>query len=235
MKKARKYLAVLFAVLLVVTQLPLTALAADTAADAAKNVAKIEFKPISAIEQTNGYTVTENNPETGEIVSYYKYNVANFYPEYTVTFKSGKSLESSNGRISYKGQGYYPTYSDDQSAQNPWGVGKHTVTATLFGYTAAFEFEVVKTPVVSAEFETVQLIEGLDGYTSSRYNPETSDFEEYCQYSGYGCKNYTVTLADGTTLKSDEWGRISYNGSYYTPNYSDDQSVQNPWGVVPSR
>lgn len=231
MKKARKYLAVLFAVLLAVTQLPLTALAADTAADVAKDVEKIEFKPISAIEQTHGYTVTENNPETGEIVSYYKYNVANFYPEYTVTLKSGKSLESSNGRISYKGQEYSPTYSDDQSAQNPWGVGKHTVTATLFGYTAAFEFEVIKTPVVSAEFETVQLIEGLDGYTSSQYNPETADFTEYCQYSGYGCKNYTVTLADGTTLKSNESGSISYNGSYYTPNYSDDQSVQNPWGI----
>ncbi len=231
MKRARKYLAVLFAVLLAVTQLPLTALAADTAADAAKDVAKIEFKPVSAIEQTNGYTVTENNPETGETVSYYKYNVANFYPEYTVTLKSGKRLTSSYEKINYKGQEYSPTYSDDQSAQNPWGVGKHTVTATLFGYTAAFEFEVVKTPVVSAEFETVQLIEGLDGYTSGRYNPETSDFEEYCQYSGYSCKNYTVTLADGTTLKSGESGSISYNGSYYTPNYSDDQSVQNPWGI----
>ena len=105
----------------------------------------VEFEDISIIEGTGGYMSTGNyNPETGNRDGeYYRYS---YTPSFVVTLKDGMRLQSERGSITYNGEDYYLSYSDDQSYETPWGVGTHTVEATFMRCETSFDVNIVESP-----------------------------------------------------------------------------------------
>ncbi len=59
--------------------------------------------------------------------------------------------------------GVWPYVEDDQSHENPWGVGEHTVTIEILGFTAEFIVEIVECPVESLDVQNITLMEGSNG------------------------------------------------------------------------
>ena len=191
-------------------------------------VAIVEVDNITIMEGTNCYKQYEYNPDTGSCdLEYYRYS---YTPKYAVTLKNGEVLNSEWGSITYNSERYSLYCSDDQSYNNQWGLGTHTVTANVLGFETSFEVEIVKTPVEKVEFEKISFTEGTNGYINTNYNPDTGNYDlEYYRYSY--TPRYTVTLKNGTVLTPDWSGNIYYDGKYFSLSYSDDQSYTNPWGV----
>ena len=190
-------------------------------------VKKVEVRSISIIEGTSGYKTNEYNSATGKSdLEYYRYS---YSPQFTVTLTDGTVLKSNGSMVNYNGKNYWLNYSDDQSYSNPWGVGTHTVKATIIGFETTFNVEITKTPVKKLEVESISIIEGANRQKTNEYNPATGKSDlEYYRYS-YSPK-FTVTLTNGTVLKSNG-NAVNYNGMNYGLNCSDGQSYSNPWGV----
>ena len=190
-------------------------------------VVSAKMEASDCIENRDGYIAYTYTKEGAE--QYFRYGT---YPQKcTVTLKDGTVLEGAGG-VEYNGKWYYASCTDDQSATNQWGLGKHTVNATIMGFDTSYVVEVVKTPVVNIEFEDIKLIENVDGYMNDiGYNPDTGEWNlKYWCYS-YTPK-YKVTLKDGTILESDyHMGSITYNDRWYRFEGEDDQSAITPWGV----
>jgi len=191
-------------------------------------IESISAEPTTIIEGTYGGMDCDFDPETGEWTpEYFKYNVGFHYPLTTVKFKDGHT-EVGRGSVSYDGEWYSGDMSDDQSYDNQWGVGEHKATISLLGVECEVTVNVVPSPVESISAEPVTLMEGIDGYTASDYDPETyTDGPEYFKYNYYS--ELTVKLTDGTVSTAD--GLFEYGGYDYWPEYSDDQSYDNQWGV----
>lgn len=177
--------------------------------------AALEVEGLSIIEGTNGYSRTAYNPETGNYdLQYYHYN---YQLSFAVTLKDGTVLHSSGEQIFYNGQSYRIAYVDDQNEQSGWGVGVHTGTASLMGFTVPFTVEIVKSPVARVAFKKLSIIQGTNlitlgnGQPLYEYDPE-----------------FTVWFTDGTSLSSKR--SITYNGKTYRATCSDDQ-YNTPWGL----
>ena len=190
-------------------------------------VVSAKMEASDCIENCDGYIAYTYTKEGAE--QYFRYGT---YPQKcTVTLKDGTVLEGAGG-VEYNGKWYYASCTDDQSATNQWGLGKHTVNATIMGFDTSYVVEVVKTPVVNIEFEDIKLIENVDGYMNDiGYNPDTGEWNLKYWYYSYTPK-YKVTLKDGTILESDyHMGSITYNDRWYRFEGGDDQSAITPWGV----
>ena len=185
-------------------------------------IKKYEVVTRSLIELTDGYY--DEDWDTGEECFWYDYDEC---VKYIITLETGEVLESDNdGTVYYNGRYYSVRTSDDQSFETPWGVGKHTVTASLFGNDMEFEIEVIESPVATAKIDKVKVNKHEDGYWDEDYDEDTDDYLEWYHYEAEP-KSYTVTLKDGTVLKSDYRGRLKYQGQYYWPEVIDEQSYEN--------
>ena len=107
-------------------------------------VADVKFENTVIIKNNGGNMVSSYDSATGNYVNYYKYGYNSV--KCIITLKNGKKLETSGNWLHYNNKSYTISYSDDQSAETPWDVGKHTVTANLLGYTATFEVEIIDSP-----------------------------------------------------------------------------------------
>lgn len=184
-------------------------------------VEKIEVSDISVIEGANQQI--SHDYIDGEDIEYLKYSFNT--PEFTVTFRDGTTETGRNG-ITIDGDYYGILVWDDQSSSNVWGVGKHTVNASLLGVETTFTVEIVENPFVSVEFYDIELTEDMDGYISYAYNEETDDYDIPYFYYDY-TPSCTVTKKDGTTVKS-EYGCITYDGQSYLIDWTDTQE-DNHW------
>lgn len=155
MKKARKALSGMLALLFVLFSLPAGAMAAGEDADAAPRVAKVEVQDLTLIQGTNGYNTQEYDEQTGDYISYYRYQ---YTPEFVVTFEDGSVLKGRDG-VNYNDNWYNLLTNDDQSAANAWGIGRHTVTASLFDVETTFTVEIVESPYVSVEVLEVEPVQ----------------------------------------------------------------------------
>lgn len=184
-------------------------------------VANVEYEDITLIEGIDGY-IDGHGDET-----YFDYH---YTPKYVVTLKDGTILQSNYYGSVYYNDKYYSAWEhDDQSYENQWGVGKHTVTIDGFGVKSSFIVEVLENPVQSVTCKDIKLIENADGWMSSDYNFETGEYD--LQYYRYGYQpQYTVTLKDGTVVESDG-GYFEYGNRSFVLKYSDDQSYSNQWGL----
>lgn len=157
-----------------------------------------------------------------------------YMPKFTVTLSNGETYESDVfGGIEYNDDYFYLNIEDDQSSENPWGVGTHTATGTILGVSAEFEVEVVPSPVKKVEAEPLKLIENASGDWEYEYKEENEEEIEY-KYFGYYTYpvQYTVTLNDDTVLESDFEGGVLYDGEwYYIEDITDNQSYDNQWTV----
>ena len=212
-------MALIASVLIFVASLPMSVLA-DTAEP---QVEIVDFESISIIEGTRGNTTSEYDPVTGKNVEYFRYY---YFPKFTVTLKDGTVLKPDGGMtsVNYNGNWYSPSCTDDQSCSNQWGVGTHTVTASIMGYETSFTVEITENPVAKVDVENISIIENTDG--SWRYGYSSDAKYYHYNYT----PEFTVTLKDNTVLTS-EYGSITYNGNRYSLSYTDDQSYSNQWGV----
>ena len=178
MKEMKKWLTGFLVAVVVLTSVPLGQVQASEAAapevqsatmeSEASQIESITAKDLSFIEYTNGYYTKDYNPETREYdLEWYRYN--SFSPTFTVTYKDGRVI-TGNGSININGEWYFPSYNNDQTYENQWGIGKHTVTASILGKEATFTVEIVENPIESIAVEDVSIIEYTNGYYTTAYN-----------------------------------------------------------------
>ena len=193
-------------------------------------IESIEFREIKLIENVDGYIDTDYNYETSErSPEYFKYIQYGDRPRFTARMKDGTELESYyNGSIYYNNKWYDSEWIDDQSYENQWGIGEHTVHMSIMGFETTVVVEVVENPVESVEFENVKVIENADIITV--YYIKNSEYLQYVRYS-YDSPHCTVKLKDGTKIESNDRGAIYYNNKYYYSEWYDDQSYENQWGL----
>lgn len=104
----------------------------------------IVYKNVELIENLNGRREMVYNPETDE------YDIPWFYYEYipscVVLLNDGTVLYSdADGAVEYCGETYWIDCTDTQEASQ-WGVGTHTVTASLLGQENTFNVTVKESP-----------------------------------------------------------------------------------------
>ncbi len=181
-------------------------------------VEKIEIADIKIVEGTSQSLYTDyTNPD--EPTEYLRYN---YYPDFTVTFKDGTAQTVTDSTyIEIDGTYLSVNYYDDQTIDNIWGVGNHTVTATLCGIETTFNVEITETPVESIKVENVSIIEGTNGYIC------TLDNSQYYRYGYY--PEVTVKFKDGTT-QTTQYG-FYIDDTWVNVNYEDTQDFDTPWGV----
>ena len=188
-------------------------------------ISGIEIEPIKIVKETDGYWDYEYD-ENSERIDYFRYD---YRPdEFTVNLKDGTKLESSYGFIEYNSKSYAMSYTDTQNAQNSWGIGVHKVAYNIMGFDAEFEVEIVETPIESIEFDKTDLIYNVDGYNDTDYLPDEGNVE-FFRY--YYTPELTVKMKDGSVQSVQSGEDIQFNGKYYSPRYTDDQSGAAPWGV----
>ena len=224
-RKLRKALAVIMVLAMLLAQ------AAVLASAAAKTITSITaVAQETLIENYSGYRSTEWDSVSQSYVEYFRYDVGQSQPMYTVTFSDGTQITTEKSYIEIDGEHIYPSFSYDQAYDNPWGVGKHTVTAYFYYHgqdiSCDFEVEVVESPVasVTATASSV-LIENYDGYNNT-WEGENA----YFYYYASSCDpQYTITYKDGTVYTGDSSSIYSQTG--YSPSADFTQSAQAPLGV----
>lgn len=154
--------------------------------------------------------------------------------KYTATMFDGTKVESTwNGGIRF-GNKYYriKDFTDDQSVNNPWKAGEHKVSFTILGFSKEINVTVVEDSIIkSVEVENISVYDGLDSgeETDYVYDPDTED-ERAIKYTYFTYRpSFTVTLKDGTVIKSDEDNEVKINDQYFRLRYEDDQSAKNVW------
>ena len=120
----------------------------------------------------------------------------------------------------------------DQSADNKWGCGTHTATASFMGVTCEYQVIIEESPVERIEVAPVTLIDGVDGYWT--WDEIWDDEEE-----DYGCLEWyyyevwpseiTVYYKDGTVSTYDTDCLQDETGA--TLYCTSDQGPENNWGL----
>lgn len=170
---------------------------ADSSND--KQIESVVFENITIIENTNGYETTAFDFETGEFLTYYRYNYQ--CPAFTVTFEDGTVKYCPNGFIEIKNEWFCPNLSDEQS-YSPWTLGENHVTAEVLGITTTVIVEIIENPLLLISVNNVSMYENTNGNTASDYNEETGEYD--LEYYRYSCNpSFTVTFKDGTIKASN--------------------------------
>ena len=189
-------------------------------------VESIAVKNIEVIQYTEGYNSESYDDEIDDYVNWYYYD---YTPEYEVVLSDGTILESDvDGDVWFEESWHSMICEDDQSYDNQWGLGTHTVNAEIFGISTQFNVTIVESPFKEVTINNVEVIENVDGYYLDEYDNENEEFLEWFCYD-YS-PEFTVTLQDGTVLES-EYGWIGYNDKSYGLDITDDQSYYNQWTV----
>ena len=150
-------------------------------------VARLELpQPVvaSLYENAKGYWTNHYNPETG---NYDKKVFIYSLPDLSgvpvrIVYKNGMTVDAHIGDTV---DGYEVTTNNNQYDM-PWTIGDNTLEVFYLGKTAEATVTVLPNPVARLELVTgtaVSLIENADGYPTSKYNPETGDYDlEYFYY-----------------------------------------------------
>ncbi len=201
-------------------------------------IQSVTFSATTIIENTYGYYRTDwvwdeesgQEIQTPEYFCYY-----DLYPRNPIiTLKDGTVIEGNS--FEWNGQWHYLNYFISQSYENRWTVGNtYQVNASICGYKFTYDIEIVETPVASVTFPATTIIENTYGYyrTDWVWDDELGQEVETPEYFYYTTDHifslsHTITLKDGTVINNNG---CSWNGQWYSINYSDDQSYENQWTV----
>ena len=170
-------------------------------------VQSLEISDISIIEKSAGW-------EEDGVFYYY-----NFYPEFSVTLKSGEVLNG-EGSVEIDGEWYSLDIDNSIQYNEPWTVGNtYEVTGSILGVSDTFNVTITESPIESIEIKDISIIECSEGY----YEDETFFYYEPSLFA-------TVTFEDGTTKDIDSYLEIEGTMYYFDTNMWDMQSEQ-PWTV----
>ena len=188
-------------------------------------VKSIKIEPKKVIKNTEGHWTTSRDDNGNKVEFFYYYLYLDEY-DYTVTLKDGTVIEDDYGYVEYAGK-TYGLDTDYIQSDKPLAVGKNNIPAFIMGYETTAVFEIIESPVASVKIEPVTIIENTNGYWDS-YEDENGNEKEYYEYNLWSNDfNFTVTLKDGTVLKSKN-GYVDYNNKSYSILLNSNQS-ENPF------
>ena len=163
--------------------------------------------------------------DDGSGQEYFRYDIDQNDLYLTVTNKDGTVYEGTYWEV-YEQTGLDVLLDSDQSAQNPWTVGRHQFTYSYAGITGTLDVEVLENPIQSVTVEQTEPL--IENYSGNWISDEDS-VDRWFEYRELDNLLVTVTYKDGTVYAGDPgsvWGETGFNFSTYT-----DQSSDNPWGV----
>lgn len=195
------------------------------------NIQSVSISDVTVYEGLDAIAEISYNDETGEFDTYngYSYN-----PSVTIKLTNGTVLQSNeSGEVELNGQTYSCDCQDDQGIGNEWGRGKHTATASIFGYSKNIDVTVEANPVKSVVINDVTLYDDWDCIVITEEWEEILGIEITTPIKiYYYLPSYTVTFKDGTVLTSDKYGMIKYNDRVHVISITGDtQDVNNLWQV----
>lgn len=190
-------------------------------------IESIYVPDIDIIEGFGVHEVWDYNPETGEYIPYDRYNYYIPDNDVVITLKDGTQINSPE--FEFEGCYYRIEFSDDQSFDNVWGVGSHTVTASIADVSTEFKVNIIESPVESVMViypDDLVLIKENErnGHFVEGYDEETGEHGQYFHYN-IDPGMVRVTLKDGTEIEGN--GGIEYNNNRYAVTYEDNQSLGN--------
>lgn len=204
----KKIVAILISAILMLSALPPSVFAETSETPV---VSSIEIEDIEIIEGTHGTT----DDHCG-------YFYSDFSPKFTVTLSNGKILRGNN-YITINNESCCLSFDASSQYEEPWTVGNtYQVTGTLMDVSDTFNVTIVESPVESIEIDDIEIIEGTHGYQNT----------DGIYYYNNIYPTYTVTLKDGTKLKSSAVHGVEIGG-WYIGDVNVELSVQNenPWTV----
>jgi len=185
-------------------------------------VESVVVENVTIMEGTNLTTGYEWVDDEEVEYQYYYWST----PEYTVNFKNGESIVSEWGNdVEIGGQYYSLSSYSNQSSQNVWGVGEHTVDAEFFGVETSYTVTITEVPIESITVEDVKIPVGFNCYTTSHWEDDIE--HRYTKY--YYSPEVTIKFKDGTTQTVTDMVQIGDMWYGFTPQ--DDQSYDNEWGI----
>lgn len=167
-------------------------------------VESVKIQDLEFIQNANGSWSEEDG------VKYYDYSLPRI--DFTLTLKDGTVLQSEDGFIEYKGEGYCVEYNSEFDYDNQLNLGVNTFPAYVLGYETSVNINIVESPVKSVEIQNLKCVE----YSEDAVADVTPVF--------------TVTLKDGTVLKSND-GDVEYNNIKYSVDCDLDPYYNNELGV----
>ena len=188
-------------------------------------VKSVTVEPITLIEGTDG-SFWESYEEGGKLTArYFHYDVE---PEkITIEFKDGTKISGDSSHI-WQETGESVAIDDDQSDENPWGIGDHTASATFMTVKAEFTVTVEQSPIASISVDDAPLT--IAPFTGGKYRSywdydEIIDFAWYC-YDPQPAK-YTVTEKGGASFTGTKKQIQDKYEAYISIN--TDQSYGSQW------
>ena len=155
-----------------------------------------------------GLDSQEIETNDGVTFTYFDYNLT-----INALMANGETYEFSPyyGGVPYEDMTARAFVYDDQSPDNEWGVGEHTVTVYFMGKTADVTITVLEDPISAVIFNDIRLTEDLDGiWYDNNY--------VYYQYA----PSFTVFMNDGTVLESED-GHVQIGDRYFSGWSADSQ------------
>ena len=193
----KKLLSVMLVLVMLLTQLALPTFALDYADDewvdpyeglAVENVSVEVSKTL--IENVDGGTFGVEY-EDGTVEEYFYYDTYYAEPTFTVVYENGETEIGDE----------YALYGDlwlyDTQDEEPWGVGKHTVTGYYRDFEFTFEVEVVENPVKSITVVAQKsIVDGWDTYHSMYDDGNEEEIPvSYVAYDVYAAEPvFTITM-----------------------------------------
>ncbi len=188
---------------------------------------ELHFSKAELIENKDGRLLF-NFGENGKIEQkYFNYNI----------FVEIEKIEYKKGFEYLAEYGYCYSLKDNQSFETPWGVGKHKVVFSCYGYEEEFEFEVVENKKQIQNISVLpqrNFVQGFDDYNNSDsyYDDETGEYVdvEYPIYSIEKCNPLiTISFSDGTSI-SGTYLEVYDKIGYYV-DFDSLQNYSNQWGI----
>ena len=209
MKTTKTLIAVIISLLLTIHILPVSAFEAD------KTVASIVADDVTLYFESDGQWRSMTDEDgTYNGYAWFEYECE---PQVTVFYSDGSSEQIAFYDL-HKTVGHYPAVKTDQSAENEWGLGEHTVSFVCGDFTGDFTATIIGTPVTSVTVENPTIRQYVDGsYNANGY------------FIYYFNPLMTVTFQDGTVISGTR-ADISRQCGYQV-YWSSDQPNDGEWDV----
>lgn len=178
----------------------------------------------SLIENVDGGTFGIEN-EDGTVEEHFYYDAYCAEPILTVVYENGET------EIGTEYDLYGELWFYDTQEEEPWGLGKHTVTGYYRDFEFTYEVEVVETPVKSVTAVAQKtLVEGWDAYIDMYFDEdEETPPVPYEAYDVYAAEPvFTITMKDGTVVKGTDEEIYDQTG-YWT--YDINNQYEKPFKV----
>ncbi len=206
---------------------------AKTETKQGKGVTGVEAGKITLIRGYNCYTDTYviEHEDHDEYIDYTRYDYGHETVDVIIYFADEDPVELTylGDWFWYDGDYHTIEVTDDQ-AQNPWGVGVHTVNCTVMGFDFTVTVEIIETPVESVAVDPITIVKGFNCYDNYYYDETAEDYVRFdCYYYNNSKTDITVNFTDGTGTTAQSLNdEVNFGNNYYNFTYSDDQSGQ-PW------